>query len=137
MRAIRALLIKHVLGVGRLSLILELLAVTIPGTAVAQHVTTGSISGQVIDGASSPLVDVTVTLISSQGTKITRTDAKGRFLIPHLTPGTYDVGPSEWIPVRRTERCDRLSRPTNRAPLHLGLWHLRGEHRSGRLFAGG
>jgi hypothetical protein len=91
MRAIRALIIKHVPGVGRLSLILALLAVTIPGTAVAQHVTTGSISGQVIDGASSPLVDVTVTLISSQGTKITRTDAKGRFLIPHLTPGTYDV----------------------------------------------
>ncbi len=75
----------------RLSLIVALLLAAIPGTATAQHVTTGSISGQVLDADSSPLVDATVTSMSSQGTKITRTDAKGRFLIPHLTPGTYDV----------------------------------------------
>jgi len=91
MSANRALTTKNAPGVGLLSLILALLVATIPGTTVAQHVTTGSISGQVIDGASSPLVDVTVTATSSQGTKSTQTDPKGRFLIPYLTPGSYDV----------------------------------------------
>ena len=99
MCAVRTLAAKFASGIGRnapprgyrLSLIVALVLTTLPGMAVAQHVTTGSISGQVNDGASNPLVDATVTATSSQGTKSTQTDTKGRFLIPYLTPSTYDI----------------------------------------------
>lgn len=62
-----------------------------PGWSIAQQVTTGSLAGRVVDENSNPLASATVIATSSQGTKSTRTDSKGRFLIPHLTPGTYDV----------------------------------------------
>jgi len=75
----------------RLALIVGLLVATIPGTAVAQHVTTGSLTGQIIDEGSNPLPGATVIATSNQGARSAQTDSKGRFLIPHLTPGTYDV----------------------------------------------
>lgn len=99
MRAIRTLETKFASGIGRsappgvhrLSLIVALVLTTLPGMAVAQQVTTGSISGQVVDESSKSLVNATVTATSGQGTKTTQTDSKGRFLIPYLTPSTYDV----------------------------------------------
>jgi hypothetical protein len=74
-----------------LSLVVALLLAAIPGIAIAQQATTGSLAGQVIDESSNALPAATVIATSSQGTKSTKTDSKGRFLIPHLTPGTYDV----------------------------------------------
>jgi hypothetical protein len=68
-----------------------LLLVIAPGMAVAQQVTTGSLAGRVVDEGSNPVAAATVTATSSQGTKSSRTDEKGRFLVPFLTPGTYDV----------------------------------------------
>jgi hypothetical protein len=68
------------------------LLLTIPaGLAIAQQVTTGALSGRVVDEGSNPLPSATVTATSGQGAKITQTDSNGRFLIPHLTPGTYHV----------------------------------------------
>jgi hypothetical protein len=73
------------------TLFLAMFLSSIPAPAIAQVVTTGSISGQVIDESSSPLAGATVIATSNQGKKTTRSDSKGRFLIPYLTPGTYDV----------------------------------------------
>ncbi len=99
MPAIHVLSLRSIVGSGGglpssgcfLSFLLTLLLVIIPGTAIAQQATTGSLSGQVIDESSQPLADATVIATSSQGRKSTQTDSKGRFLIPHLTPSTYDV----------------------------------------------
>ena len=76
MCAVRTLATKFASGIGRnapprvyrLPLIVALVLTTLPGMAIAQHVTTGSISGQVNDGASNPLVDATVIATSSHGT---------------------------------------------------------------------
>lgn len=75
----------------RLSLIVALLLAAIPGMAIAQQITTGSLAGQVVDESSIPLPGATVTTISSQGTRTAQTDSRGRFLVPYLTPGAYAV----------------------------------------------
>ncbi len=76
---------------GGLSFIVGLLLMIVPAVVVAQHVTTGSLAGQIIDESSNPLPGATVIATSNQGARTTQTDSKGRFLIPHLTPGTYAV----------------------------------------------
>ncbi len=67
------------------------LLLLIPLTGSAQHVTTGTLAGQVSDESAHPLAGATVTATSGQGEKKVQTDARGRFLIPYLTPGVYDV----------------------------------------------
>ena len=74
-----------------LAVLVGLLLLVSPGLAIAQQATTGSLAGQVIDESSNALPGATVIATSSQGKKSTRSDPKGRFLIPYLTPGTYDV----------------------------------------------
>ncbi len=60
-----------------------------PQLVVAQQETTGSLAGRVVDDGSNILSGAIVTATSSQGSRVVRTDANGRFLIPHLTPDTY------------------------------------------------
>ena len=57
--------------VQKLSLLvaLTLTLLMAPGTASAQEATSGSIEGTVTDTAGTPLMGVTVTLSSAQGTK--------------------------------------------------------------------
>src|SRR5258708_5736286 len=60
------------------------------GIAFAQE-TTGAMSGRVIDAQGLPVPGVTVTVTGSQGVKSATTDADGRFAVPFLTPGQFDV----------------------------------------------
>jgi len=53
--------------------------------------TTGRIEGRVVDGQSLPVPGATVTAIGPQGDKTTTTDGEGRFTVPLLTPGAYDL----------------------------------------------
>ncbi len=59
--------------------------------ALAQETTSGSIAGKAVDSQGGGLPGAIVTLTSNQGERMVATDARGRFLIPYLTPGTYDA----------------------------------------------
>ena len=60
------------------------------GIALAQE-TTGSIRGRVIDSQSLAVPGAAVTAAGPQGSKNTTSDGEGRFTIPFLTPGLYDI----------------------------------------------
>src|SRR4029453_17049477 len=60
------------------------------GSLAAQE-TTGQIEGRIIDPQSLPVPGVTVTAAGPQGEKVTVTDADGRFTVPFLTPGVYQL----------------------------------------------
>jgi hypothetical protein len=60
------------------------------GIAFAQE-TTGAMSGRVIDAQGLPVPGATVTVTGSQGVKSAVTNTDGRFTVPFLTPGQYDV----------------------------------------------
>lgn len=70
------------------ALLVLLLAST--GIALAQE-TTGTIQGRLIDAQSLPVPGAAVTATGTQGAKTAASDADGRFNIPFLTPGLYDV----------------------------------------------
>jgi hypothetical protein len=74
-----------------LSGLLILVLACCSGLARGQQATTGSILGTVTDPGGKPLADVTVTITSAQGAKTAMTDAEGRFRLPYLTPGVYDL----------------------------------------------
>ncbi len=57
----------------------------------AQHATTGSLVGVVVDQHGAPLVGTLLRLTSQRGVISGTTDRDGRFLAPHLTPARYDV----------------------------------------------
>src|SRR5713226_3493882 len=58
--------------------------------AAAQE-TTGTIRGRVVDPQGLAVPGVTITAAGPQGSKSTVSDGEGRFGIPFLTPGTYDI----------------------------------------------
>ena len=60
------------------------------GIAFAQE-TTGAMSGRVIDAQGLPVPGATVSVTGSQGVKGAVTNTDGRFAVPFLTPGQYDV----------------------------------------------
>jgi hypothetical protein len=60
------------------------------GSLAAQE-TTGQIEGRIVDAQSLPVPGVTVTATGPQGEKITITDADGRYTVPFLTPGAYQL----------------------------------------------
>jgi hypothetical protein len=60
-------------------------------SAVAAQETTGRIEGRIVDDQSLPVPGVTVTATGPQGEKTAITDAEGRFTVPFLTPGTYQL----------------------------------------------
>jgi len=78
------------------------LTLLLPLTAHAQ-----GIAGHVVDTLGRPLLAAVVTVQPGDG--ITRTDADGRFVLPRLGPGTYQL----WI--RRIGYRERLEEVTVRA----------------------
>ena len=70
--------------------LLVALLVSTAGIARSQE-TTGTINGRVTDAQGLAVPGVTVTITGTQGAKATVTDAEGRFSMPFLTPGRYDV----------------------------------------------
>jgi hypothetical protein len=60
------------------------------GSLAAQE-TTGRIEGRVVDAESATAPGVTVTVTGPQGEKATTTDTDGRFTVPFLTPGAYQL----------------------------------------------
>jgi hypothetical protein len=53
--------------------------------------TTGSVTGVIVDAQGLPVPGVTVTVTGPQGAKTAVTEASGRFNVPFLVPGTYNV----------------------------------------------
>jgi outer membrane receptor protein involved in Fe transport len=68
-----------------------LLALVLALPAVARSQTTGTLGGRIVDAQGLAVPGVTVTITGAQGSKTGTTDAEGRFSIPFLTPGRYDV----------------------------------------------
>jgi hypothetical protein len=60
------------------------------GSLAAQE-TTGRIEGRIVDAQLLPVPGVTVTATGPQGEKIAITDTDGRFTVPLLTPGSYQL----------------------------------------------
>ena len=53
--------------------------------------TTGTLTRRVVDSQGLAMPGVTVTATGAQGSKSATTDGDGRFRIPFMTPGAYDV----------------------------------------------
>jgi outer membrane receptor protein involved in Fe transport len=70
--------------------ILLALVIALSGVARGQE-TTGTISGRVTDAQGLAVPGVSVTVSGAQGSKQATTDGEGRFSMPFLTPGHYDV----------------------------------------------
>jgi len=70
--------------------ILLALMVGISGVARGQQ-TTGAITGRVADAQGLAVPGVNVTVTGAQGSRSTVTDSDGRYSIPFLTPGPYEV----------------------------------------------
>ena len=69
-----------------------LLAFVIACAGVARgQETTGTINGRVTDAQGLAVPGVSVTVTGAQGAKQATTDSEGRFSVPFLTPGRYDV----------------------------------------------
>jgi hypothetical protein len=74
----------------RISALLVALALAVTSTAYAQEIG-GTLSGRVLDAQKLPVPGVTVTATGPQGARSGVSDADGRFSIPFLTPGNYDL----------------------------------------------
>ena len=74
----------------RISAFLVAFALAITSTANAQEIG-GTLSGRVLDAQKLPVPGVTVTASGTQGARTAVSDADGRYSIPFLTPGNYDV----------------------------------------------
>ena len=75
----------------RISALLLAFALAITGLAAAQEITSGSITGQVLDSQGAAVPGATVTISSEEGDKVFVTDGEGRFFAPFLTPASYTV----------------------------------------------
>ncbi len=53
--------------------------------------TTGTLAGRIIDAQGLAVPGATVTVTGPQGSKLAVSDSDGRFSLPFLTPGSYDV----------------------------------------------
>ncbi|HUL99649.1 MAG TPA: carboxypeptidase-like regulatory domain-containing protein, partial [Mycobacterium sp.] len=74
----------------RISALFLAFVLAVAGLASAQA-TTGTISGRVVDGQGLAVPGASVTVTGPQGAKTTTTDSTGRFSVPFLIPGAYDV----------------------------------------------
>src|SRR6266545_877165 len=74
----------------RISALLVAFALAITSAAYAQEIG-GTLSGRVLDAQKLPVPGVTVTATGQQGARTAVSDADGRFSIPFLTPGNYDL----------------------------------------------
>jgi hypothetical protein len=77
----------------RRHLLLVLLVVCIPGAALGQRTTTGTIIGKVVDSSGAVLPGVTITLKSPEalGQFTGLTDGQGLYRVTNLPPATYDI----------------------------------------------
>jgi len=66
------------------------MALAVTSAAFAQEIG-GTLSGRVLDQQKLPVPGVTVTAAGPQGARTAVSDADGRFSIPFLTPGNYDL----------------------------------------------
>jgi len=75
------------------TLALAFLLVCLPASAtlVGAQETTATISGKIVDTQGLAMPGATVTVSGPQGAKQAVTDGEGRFSVPFLTPGKYDV----------------------------------------------
>jgi len=74
----------------RISAFLVAFALALSSAANAQEIG-GTLSGRVLDAQKLPVPGVTVTASGTQGARTAVSDADGRYSIPFLTPGNYDV----------------------------------------------
>src|SRR4029450_13066624 len=74
----------------RISAFLVAFALALSSAANAQEIG-GTLSGRVLDAQKLPVPGVTVTAPGPQGARTAVSDADGRYSIPFLTPGNYDV----------------------------------------------
>ncbi len=73
------------------NVVLTLVIALLSAGSLAAQETTGRIEGRIVDAQSLPVPGVTVTATGPQGEKMTVTDTDGRFTVPFLTPGVYQV----------------------------------------------
>ena len=73
------------------NVVLTLGIALLSGSSLPAQETTGRIEGRVVDAQSLPVPGVTVTTTGPQGEKTTTTDTDGRFTVPLLTPGSYQL----------------------------------------------
>src|SRR4030095_6525498 len=74
----------------RISAFLVAFALALSSAANAQEIG-GTLSWRVLDAQKLPVPGVTVTASGTQGARTAVSDADGRYSIPFLTPGNYDV----------------------------------------------
>src|SRR5436853_2444061 len=74
----------------RISALLLAFVLALTGLAYAQG-TTGTINGRIVDPQGLAVPGATVTVTGPQGARTTVTDSTGRFTVPFLIPGTYNV----------------------------------------------
>ena len=81
------------LGRGVLVLVAATLGVFVVAAPVAAQLTTGTISGSVVDegGLALPGASVTITNTGTGATRSTTTDSSGAYLVTALSPGLYRV----------------------------------------------
>ncbi len=83
---------RPVCPLGRpLLLVLVAAAVLLVVPAFAQDVTSGSMAGKAVDPTGRGIPDAVVIVTSEYGTRTTKTDERGQFILPNLKPGTYTV----------------------------------------------
>ena len=100
-------------------LLIAAMGITIAGQA---KVAIGTLAGTVLDAQAKPVVDATVTMQTSYGTRprATHTDANGRFEFTRFQTGQYDVRAysngvfSEW-----TKRVAIHAGKTTEVTLHM------------------
>jgi hypothetical protein len=59
--------------------------------AISQELTSGTLTGTVVDPAGRPLAGAIVIATSTFGTRTAETDAGGRFMLPFMRPASYQV----------------------------------------------
>ena len=74
----------------RISALLVAMTLAVTSAAFAQEIG-GTLSGRVLDAQKLPVPGVTVTATGPQGARTAVSDADGRFSLPFLTPGNYDL----------------------------------------------
>ena len=67
-----------------------MLELAMASVAAAQE-TTGTIAGRLLDAQGLAVPGVTTSVTGPQGARTTVTDAEGRYTMPFLVPGTYNV----------------------------------------------
>lgn len=74
----------------RMSAVVAALLLAVASVASAQG-TTGTLAGRLVDTQGLAVPGATVTVTGPQGTKSAVSDGEGRFSVPFLVPGRYDV----------------------------------------------